>query len=164
MKEQIEPWNVPNAKLGVGAVVFRDDKILLVQINYGPSKGYWILPGGRVENGELLQDALIREVLEETNLNVSFEGILAVRQRILANGNFDIFFMCLCKLTSETNEPKLPDSDELLAVKFWSVDEALASANVRPVTKEAIKMARSQKPIFRTLPELSASDLEHTFG
>ncbi len=161
-----EPWNIPNAKLGVGAAVFKDEKILLVQLNYGLAKGQWILPGGRVDNGELLHEALIREVQEETGLNVLFEGVLSFRQRVLANGCFDVYFVCRCKLNSElpTPEPKIPDSDELLAVKFWSVDEALASSEVRPFTKEAIKMARIKKPMFSVLPGLSVSASDETFG
>jgi ADP-ribose pyrophosphatase YjhB (NUDIX family) len=162
----LESWNVPNAKLGVGAVVIRDEKVLLVQINYGPAKGLWILPGGRVENSEVLHEALLREVFEETNLKVTFDGVLAFRQRVLENGNFDIYFICHCKLVPEaySAEPTIPDTDELLAVKFWPVAEALSSDNIRPFTKEAIQMARSNKPTFGTLPKLPLPPGDHAFG
>jgi ADP-ribose pyrophosphatase YjhB (NUDIX family) len=161
-----EPWNIPNAKLGVGAIVIRDEKILLVQLNYGIAKGQWILPGGRVENGEILHEALVREVEEETSMKVTFDGVLAFRQRVLENGNFDIYFVCRCNLETDSYplEPKIPDSDELLAVKFWSLDEALSSSEVRPFTKDAIRLAKLQKATFQTLPSLSVSSRDETFG
>jgi ADP-ribose pyrophosphatase len=57
-------------RVAVGAVVFHQDKVLLVLRNQAPAKGLWAIPGGSVELGETLQAAAEREVLEETGLNV----------------------------------------------------------------------------------------------
>ena len=54
----------------VGAVVVRDGQILLIRRGRGPAQGQWSVPGGRVEFGETLQEAVIREVAEETGLDV----------------------------------------------------------------------------------------------
>ena len=54
-------------QLAVSAVIFRDGKILLVRRAGSPARGFYSLPGGRVEFGETLQDALHREVDEETH-------------------------------------------------------------------------------------------------
>jgi ADP-ribose pyrophosphatase len=54
----------------VGAIVIRDNKILLVKRSLPPGKGLWAIPGGRVELGETLQKAAEREVREETGVTV----------------------------------------------------------------------------------------------
>jgi ADP-ribose pyrophosphatase YjhB (NUDIX family) len=69
--------------LGVGALIFNDDRILLVERGKEPLKGEWSLPGGAVETGERIEDALIREVFEETGLEVSPTSIAAVFERIM---------------------------------------------------------------------------------
>jgi len=54
--------------LGVSVAVWRDGKVLLIQRGHNPWRGAWSLPGGRVERGETLVEAVARELLEETGL------------------------------------------------------------------------------------------------
>jgi ADP-ribose pyrophosphatase len=68
--------------LAVGAVVFKDDRVLLVKRGNPPAQGVWAIPGGSVELGETLKTAAEREVLEETGIIIkagdpvfSFESI-----------------------------------------------------------------------------------------
>lgn len=56
--------------VGVGAVVIRDGKILLVKRGVAPSKGLWAIPGGAIELGETLQQAAEREIREETGVAI----------------------------------------------------------------------------------------------
>ena len=67
-------------QLAVSAAIFRDDKILLVRRARPPAKGFYSLPGGRVEFGESLYTALHREVDEETALKIEIIGLAGWRE------------------------------------------------------------------------------------
>ncbi len=69
--------------LGVGALVFDGGNILLVERAKEPLKGYWSLPGGIVEVGEKLEDAIRREVREETSLEIEPLSMFEVFERIM---------------------------------------------------------------------------------
>jgi ADP-ribose pyrophosphatase YjhB (NUDIX family) len=73
----------PRPILGVGALIFDGSRILLVQRGKQPLLDYWSLPGGAVETGERLEDALQREVLEETALTVNVNQIAVIFERIM---------------------------------------------------------------------------------
>jgi 8-oxo-dGTP diphosphatase len=57
-------------RVAVGAIVFKDGRVLLVKRGQPPSQGLWAIPGGRVELGETLQAAAEREISEETGLTI----------------------------------------------------------------------------------------------
>jgi 8-oxo-dGTP diphosphatase len=72
---------VPSApQLAVSAAIFRDDKILLVRRARSAAKGFYSLPGGRVEFGESLHTALHREVAEETALAIAIVELAGWRE------------------------------------------------------------------------------------
>lgn len=66
----------------VGAVVVDAEELLLVRRGRGPAAGFWSVPGGRVERGETLAEAVVREVLEETGLEVVCGDLLGWVERI----------------------------------------------------------------------------------
>ena len=61
---------IERAEVAVGAVVRHEGQLLLIRRAKPPQAGRWSLPGGRVEPGERLRDAVAREVFEETGLTV----------------------------------------------------------------------------------------------
>lgn len=65
--------------VGVGAVIWNDqDELVLIRRGQEPRRGEWSIPGGRLEWGEALRDALRREVLEETGLTVDIRELIEV--------------------------------------------------------------------------------------
>jgi 8-oxo-dGTP diphosphatase len=68
----------PPPTLAVGAIVIHDDSLLMVRRGREPNKGLWTVPGGRVEAGEYLSDALRREVREETGIDIEVGDLLGI--------------------------------------------------------------------------------------
>ncbi len=71
------PW------VGVGVVVWRGDEILLVRRAKPPRLGEWSIPGGAQSLGETVFEAAIREVLEETGVNIRPTGIITVVDSVI---------------------------------------------------------------------------------
>ena len=65
-------------RAGVGAVVFKGPEILLIRRGKPPFKGHWSIPGGGIHYGERLEDAVHREVREETGVTIEILGFLKV--------------------------------------------------------------------------------------
>jgi len=72
--------------VGVGGVVVRNGRALLVRRGKEPLYGRWVVPGGTVELGETLEEALVREMEEETGLRVEPVEVLTVFDRIDRDG------------------------------------------------------------------------------
>jgi ADP-ribose pyrophosphatase YjhB (NUDIX family) len=77
---QMGSWTV-----GVGGVVIRDRKVLLARRAIPPAVGAWTIPGGYVESDELLEDAVVREVQEETGVLASIRSLVSVRSVVHAD-------------------------------------------------------------------------------
>ena len=76
--------------LAVSAAIFRDGRVLIVRRARPPAHGIYTLPGGGVELGETLEEAVIREVREETALEIAPVGLAGYRQAIARDAKGDI--------------------------------------------------------------------------
>ena len=69
--------------VGVGGVIFDGSSVLLAERGQEPAKGTWSLPGGAVELGEKVIDALKREIREEIGIEIEVGGLIRVLDRII---------------------------------------------------------------------------------
>lgn len=74
-------------RVGVGAVIWKDGKVLLIRRAAPPRQGLWSLPGGLQHLGETLNQAILREIKEETGLEVKLGEIVAVVDLILKDAD-----------------------------------------------------------------------------
>lgn len=80
MTTPAETTRLPRPQLAASAVIFRDGKVLLVRRARAPGRGLYSVPGGRVEHGETLHQAVAREVMEETSLTIDIAGFAGWRE------------------------------------------------------------------------------------
>jgi len=76
--------------VGVGAVITCNGKILLEKRKYDPGRGKWSIPGGLIELGESVEQTVVREVLEETGLEVGSPRHIDVVDNVVKDGNGDV--------------------------------------------------------------------------
>lgn len=92
--------------VGVGAVIVHQGRVLLVQRGREPMKGRWSIPGGLVETGEMLSEAVVREVREETGLEVEPVELIELLDRIHREGErvryHYVIADYLCRVTGGT--------------------------------------------------------------
>nr|WP_320016029.1 NUDIX hydrolase [uncultured Desulfobacter sp.] len=120
--------------LAVGAVVFKDNRVLLVKRGNPPARGVWAIPGGSVELGETLQKAAEREIFEETGIVIKAgEPIFSFEYIHRDDKDRVRFHYYIVDLAASylSGEPT-PGDDALDA--GWFSREALARLNVNPPT------------------------------
>ena len=126
-------------RVAVGAIVFKDDRVLLVRRGKPPAEDLWAIPGGRVEIGETLQEAAEREILEETAITIrarvpvyTFDVIERdTRDRIR-------FHYVIVDLTADYIRGQPRAGDDASAARWVSSDE-LATLKVSPKTLQLLK-------------------------
>lgn len=130
--------------IGVGGLIFYQEKYLLVKQAYGEYQGLWILPGGHVKEGEALHRAAEREVREEANITTEAEGVVAVRSRIRSPQTTDCYLVF--KMRYLEGIPR-PDGTEVNAAEFMRYEEIEALENVVNLTKIIVQQHNAKKLI-----------------
>jgi 8-oxo-dGTP diphosphatase len=127
--------------VGVGALIFDGPRILMAQRGKQPLLGWWSLPGGALETGELLADAVKREVLEETGLEIEPLGVVEIFERIMRDdaGAPEYHYVLIdyiCRVTGGA----LQAGDDVSRVE-WTRRRDLASLQITEGTLGVIEKA-----------------------
>ena len=132
--------------VGVGAVIFRGEEVVLVRRGQEPDQGDWSLPGGLVELGERLTAAIHREIAEETGLRVRILGIAAVLERLFPDAAGKIaYHYVLIDYLCEYREGELEPGSDITDARFV----ALADLNRFELPQFTLKVIRRAWEHFR---------------
>ncbi|MDP2743446.1 MAG: NUDIX hydrolase [Dehalococcoidia bacterium] len=106
----------PDPKVATGVIATRSGRILLQQRRHPPGKGLWSFPGGFVDAGERVEEAALREILDETHVEIRLEGLVGVYSQ---PGQPVIFIVYHGVILSGEPSP----GQESLAVGLFSLEE-----------------------------------------
>ena len=135
--------------VGVGVVIFRGDQVLLAQRGKPPRKSTWSIPGGAQEIDETVREAGLREVREETGLEVEILGLIDVVDSINRDPDGRVqFHYTLVDFFAEWRSGEAIAGDDCPAVCWANLDD-LDSYDIRAVTLEIIHLAAQKR---RELP------------
>lgn len=113
------PW------VGVGVVVWRGDRLLMIRRGRPPRMGDWSLPGGAQHVGETVFEAAVREVLEETALTVRPTGIVTAVDSIVRDGDGRIHYhYTLVEVSAEWQAGEAVAGDDAMDVRWVTPAEA----------------------------------------
>jgi ADP-ribose pyrophosphatase YjhB (NUDIX family) len=135
----IPPEPLSRPQIAVSAAIFRDSKILLVRRARSPARGFYSLPGGRVEFGETLHAALHREVDEETSLKIEIVDLAGWREVVPGSTGGGHYLIMSFAARWIAKEPVL--NDELDDFK-WLPPDALGNLKLTGGLREVIQSAR----------------------
>ncbi len=112
-------------RVGVGAVILRNKKILLVQRAAPPAAGMWAVPGGKVHPGEGLQEALEREILEETGFCIRVGDIAHVFDVSSgSHGKEDFYHYVILDFFAWIESGDLVPGDDARDAGWFSLDDS----------------------------------------
>ena len=123
----------------VGAVVFKDDRILLVKRKNPPAKNLWAIPGGKIKPGERMQKAAEREIFEETGLSIKANEPVFSFDVIEHDDNGDIqFHYVIVDLTADYLDGEIKASDDAIEAR-WISRQELSSLSINKMTRFLLK-------------------------
>ena len=139
--------------LGVGAIIVRQEKVLVVRRATSPLKGDWSIPGGLVETGETTREAVVREISEETGLTIEPIELVEVFERILRDkdSRVEYHFVVidyLCRIVSGASRPG-SDVSEIRWARFDDLEDLRVTLETRNVIQKALDAANRSSE-FRT--------------
>jgi mutator protein MutT len=134
--------------VGVGAVIVQDGRVLLVKRKHEPQAGQWSIPGGAVEVGETLEGCLVREMAEETGLEIGVGPVIEVFDRIMRDeeGRVEYHFVLVDYLCRPVAGELCPGSDvaDAVFVDPRELRRYELTAKATAVIERALLLARTE--------------------
>ncbi|MFO8020749.1 MAG: NUDIX hydrolase [Promethearchaeia archaeon] len=109
--------------VGIGVLLVRNDKLLLVKRKYDPDAGLWSIPGGHLELGERVKNAAIRECEEETGFKVKITELAGIIDKVMKDeeGRIEFHYVLINyfvkQIEDDLNQPPKA-ADDALAARF----------------------------------------------
>jgi ADP-ribose pyrophosphatase YjhB (NUDIX family) len=139
------PWPV----VGVGAVVWKGDRLLLVRRGRPPRQGAWSLPGGRQEPGETIHQACIREIREEAGIAIRILGLADVVDVIDRDDSQELLFhYTIVDMVAEWVAGEAVAGDDADAVA-WVAAEELEDYGLPAAQRDVIAAAVGKRTVLR---------------
>lgn len=134
--------------VGVGALIHRGGKILLIKRRFEPNKGRWSLPGGLVERGERVEEAALREVKEELGIRVVLEGLMGIANEIIQDENGLVkYHYVLVDFLARPKSEKIRlnrESSSFRWIRPETVENLNSSNNTKAIVRKYLQRIRRQ--------------------
>ncbi|HEY0739410.1 MAG TPA: NUDIX hydrolase [Herpetosiphonaceae bacterium] len=142
------PREYPTSPLiGVGAVIWREDRVLLIRRGKPPRENEWSLPGGRQELGETVAEAARREAREETGLAITVRDVVAVVDLIDRDADGRVqFHYTLIDVLAEWQSGEAVADDDAAEVAWVTLDE-LPRYSLWSETERVIRLADERRKV-----------------
>ncbi|WP_420237290.1 NUDIX hydrolase [Telmatobacter bradus] len=126
--------------VGVGAVIIRDGRVLLIKRGTEPMKGCWSIPGGLIELGEDLHDAVRRETREETSLTIEPLELVELLDRIYKEEDRVRYHYVIADYLCRVVAGEAQAGSDAAAVRWASVEECQPGGllNLDPITARIV--------------------------
>ena len=116
----------------VGAIVLEKGEMVLVRRDREPALGLWSLPGGKVEWGETLREAVVREVHEEAGIDIDVEGVAGFLERIIPDDDGEVrYHFLIVDFWARPRSRDLKAGDDVSDARWVPVGE-LAEMHLTP--------------------------------
>ncbi len=110
-------------RVAVGAVVLDGERVLLARRGRPPGQGKWSIPGGLVHLGERIEDALVREIEEESGLRVRLLGLCGVIDRVVREQDTVRYHYVIIDYVAESVGGRLQAGSDAAEVRWVNVDD-----------------------------------------
>ena len=125
--------------VGVGVLIEKDGRYLLIRRAADPDKGMWSVPGGLVEVGERVKDAAVREAMEETGLRVELVDRLGVVDKIMRDDDGRVrYHFIIVQFLARIVEGEVKAMDDALEAR-WAEPSEFRSYELTASLREFLK-------------------------